>query len=284
MGLLYRLMRKYEPALENFEKALAINPRLMDVFSNVILVYAAQKEFETAIQKCDQKLQEIEEVPALSAFIYNIKGELYLAQRKLPEAEAAFVAALEKNPDFLKPYYSLSKIYLSEGEHEKSIEQFKTILAKNPNQTQPHMLLGTIYEGQKQLDLAEKHYREALAINPDFAPAANNLAYLLSSQNRNIDEALALAKKAKEKLPDDPNVADTLGYLYLRKGLYDMAIGEFSDSLKKLPDNPTIHYHLGLALHQKGNMEGARTELEKALSLNDKFEGADEARKLLEEM
>lgn len=43
LGLLYRLMRKYEPALENFDKALSLKPLLMDVFSNVILVHAAQK-------------------------------------------------------------------------------------------------------------------------------------------------------------------------------------------------------------------------------------------------
>ena len=49
-------------------------------------------------------------------------------------------------------------------------------------------------------------------------------------------------------------------------------------------DYPVIRYHLGLALHKKGNMESARIELEKALSLNDKFDGADEARKLLEEI
>ena len=52
------------------------------------------------------------------------------------------------------------------------------------------MMLGTIYDLKKRFDMSEKHYRAALDIDPDFAPAANNLAYLLAAQDKNIDEAL----------------------------------------------------------------------------------------------
>ncbi len=284
LGSLYRLMRKNDLAMRNLNKALSINPRYLDAFTEVIVIHVAQKELDLAIKKCDLKLKEIQDDPNLSAVVHTMQGGLYLENKKTAEAEPFLLAALEENPNYPKPYYLLSRIYLAEGNPQKSIEQFKILIGKNPEKVQPHMLLGTIYEQQKKFDLAEKHYRAALEISPDFAPAANNLAYMLSSRNLNIDEALALAKKAKEKLPTDPNVADTLGWLYYRKGLYDMAIGEFSDSLHKLPDNPEIHYHLGLALHKKGDMEGARASLERALNLNAKFDGADEARKLLEEI
>jgi tetratricopeptide (TPR) repeat protein len=143
------------------------------------------------------------------------------------------------------------------------------------------MLLGTIYDMQKRGDLSEKHYRAALDINPDFAPAANNLAYLLVMQNKNIDEALALARNAKEKLPNDPSVMDTLGLIYYKKGLFDSAIGEFMDSLEQVPDNAVVRYHLGLAYYKKGDKNPAKAELEKALNLDEEFEGADEARQIL---
>ena len=143
------------------------------------------------------------------------------------------------------------------------------------------MLLGVIYDARKRFDLSEKHYRAALAINPEFAPAANNLAYILSEQNTNLDEAMTFAQTAKEKLPDSPYVMDTLGWIYYKKGLYDLAIIEFSDSLAKIPDNAEVIYHLGMAYYKKGDTERARVELEKALSLNENFAGAEEARKIL---
>jgi tetratricopeptide (TPR) repeat protein len=146
------------------------------------------------------------------------------------------------------------------------------------------MMIGTIYDMQQKSDLAAEQYRKALDINPDFAPAANNLAYILSNQKDNLDEALALARKAKEQLPEDPRVMDTLGWIYYQKGLYDSAAVEFADSVEKLPDNPIVRYHLGLALWKTGKTEAARAELEKALSLDANFDGAEEARKVLEQL
>jgi Flp pilus assembly protein TadD len=146
------------------------------------------------------------------------------------------------------------------------------------------MLLGTIYDMQKKFDLAEKHYRAALEIKPDFAPAANNLAFLLAGQNKDMEEALTLAQKAKELLPDDASIMDTLGWVYYKKGLYDSAISEFRDSMAKLPRNPVVRYHLGLAYLKKGNKAGAREQLSRALELSNSFDGADDARKVLAEL
>ena len=67
----------------------------------------------------------------------------------------------------------------------------------------PLKLLGMIYEKQKRYGKSEAHYRSALEVNPGFA-AANNLAFYPADQNKDIDEALRLARMAKEKLPNSP--------------------------------------------------------------------------------
>ncbi|HUT43586.1 MAG TPA: tetratricopeptide repeat protein, partial [Desulfobacterales bacterium] len=281
LGLLLRLLKKYDLALTNLNKAMSINPKLMDVFTNIILVHAAKKDFETALLMCDDQLKNVQDEPALKSIVHNLKGELYLAQLETKEAEESFNAALKENPNFPQPYYALAKIYLMEKQEDKAIAQYKAILGKNPNQAGPHMLLGTIYDVQKRFDLAEKHYSTALDINPDFSPAANNLAYLLAKQDKNMNKALSLAQKAKEMLPNDPKVMDTLGFIYYKKGLYDSAIAEFTDSLKKIPDNAMVRFHLGLTYYNKGDKDLAKTELKKALDLDQNFDKADEAREIL---
>ena len=143
------------------------------------------------------------------------------------------------------------------------------------------MLLGILYDVKKQYDLSETQYRLALSVKPGFGPAANNLAYLLAIQDKRIDEALDLAKQAKDTLPADPRVMDTLGWIYYKKGLYDNAINEFSQSLEKIPHNAVVHFHLGLAFHKKGQNKSARRELEKALHLDGNFDGSIEAMRVL---
>ncbi|MFC1516647.1 tetratricopeptide repeat protein, partial [Thermodesulfobacteriota bacterium] len=268
----------------DFEKAVSINPRLMDAFTNIVLLHAEDGAFDQAIEKCNEQMERVKDNPESLAIIHSLKGGLYLSQRKNSEAETAFKSALKENPNFLIPYYSLARIYLVEKQEEKAIAQYRAILDKDPKQVGPHMLLGTIYDMQRRFDLSEKHYREALNINPDFAPAANNLAYLLVESGKNIDEALELALNAKEKLPGDPSVMDTLGWVYYKKGLYENAISEFEDSLERMPDNAVVHYHLGLAHYKAGDKKRAEEELKKALSLEEDFDGAKETKQLLSEL
>ena len=175
-------------------------------------------------------------------------------------------------------------MYLKEDKVEQAIAQYQTALEKDPNQAGTHMMLGTIYDMQKKFDISEKHYRAALEIDPNFAPAANNLAYLLVERGENVNEAFGLVQIAKEKYPNNPSIMDTLGWVLYNRGLYDNAIGEFIDAAEKLPDNATVKYHLGLAYFKKGEKEKAKEALEKALSLDGSFKGADEARKLLSEL
>lgn len=213
--------------------------------------------------------------------IHNLKGDLYLAQGLKAAAIKSFQTAIGENPNFLRPYYVLAEIYLAEHQEEKAVAQYKDLLEINPNQAQPHMLLGIIYEKQKRYDLSEKHYRVALEVNPEFAAAANNLAFILADQNKQLDEALSLARMAKEKLPNSPYVMDTLGWVYYKKGLFGSAIGEFSDCLTRIPENPAVIYHLGMAYYKNGDAQKARVALEKALGLDENFNGAEQARQVL---
>ncbi|MDJ0888058.1 MAG: cytochrome c biogenesis factor, partial [Desulfobacterales bacterium] len=92
------------------------------------------------------------------------------------------------------------------------------------------------------------------------------------------------ARIAKEKFPDDPGVMDTMGLVYLRKGLIDSAILELEGSAAQLENNPTVRYHLGLAYHLKGDSQRARNELQAALDSDQPFAEKNAAEKLLSEI
>jgi len=120
-----------------------------------------------------------------------------------------------------------------------------------------------------------------LKINPKFPPAANNLAYLYAERGENIDEALNLAQSAKEQVPDEPHTSDTLGWVYYKKNVFSRAIVYLKEANEKIPNNPVIRYHLGMAYYKNGENELAKNELKKALELDPKFPGAEEAKSTL---
>jgi tetratricopeptide (TPR) repeat protein len=284
LGNLQRIRGQYDSALKSFEKALSLDQIRMDAFANVIMIHAARKEFDAAIAKCDLKLKSIAQQPTLASFVYYLKGGVYLASQKKTLAEESFKKAIEQSPENLEAYYALAGLYLSEKQQDRAISQYNELLAVNPKQPGAHMLLATIYDMQERFDLSERHYRAALEAKADFVAAANNLAYILADQGKDLDEALNFARLAREKLPDNPNVMDTLGWVYYKKGHYENAIAQFSDSLQQIPDNATVTYHLGMAYYKNGDLAKARAELEKALQLDENFSGAAEAKQILAEL
>jgi tetratricopeptide (TPR) repeat protein len=141
-----------------------------------------------------------------------------------------------------------------------------------------------INDAQKNYDKAKEYYQKALKINPNFAPAANNLAYLYAETGENVDIALNLAQMAKQQFPDDPSISDTHGWVYNKKNIFGRAVVYLKEASEKVQENPVIRYHLGMAYYKNGDKEQAKRELKKALELNPKFQGAEEARDTLDKL
>jgi Tfp pilus assembly protein PilF len=216
--------------------------------------------------------------------ISSLKGLVYLTQNMDRQAEAEFKTAIDTYENYTPPYYELAALYMKRKELDQAIGQYQLALKQNPDQPKAHMLLGMLYDMQKKADLSEQHYRAALKIDPKFVPAANNLAYLLAERGEDLNEALELARLAKEKMPNDPGVMDTLGWVFYKRGLYDSAIAELNDCVEKMKDNATVHYHLGMAYFKAGEGLKAKTALEKAMALDPQFVKADEVREILRKL
>jgi tetratricopeptide (TPR) repeat protein len=141
-----------------------------------------------------------------------------------------------------------------------------------------------IYDAQKKYDKAKEYYEKVLKINPKFAPAANNLAYLYLEPGGNVDEALNLAQEAKRQFPEDPHISDTIGWAYYKKNVFSRAVGYLQEAKEKIPENPVVRYHLGMAYYKNGDKENAKRELKKAIELDAKFAGVEEAKGVLEKL
>jgi tetratricopeptide (TPR) repeat protein len=143
------------------------------------------------------------------------------------------------------------------------------------------MQLGTIHEQLKHYDVASKVYESLLVIDPKFFPALNNLAYLYSERLAHPDAAYELAKRARLVLPEEPHIADTLGWILFKKGQYRDALGLLQEGARKLPDEPELQYHLGTTLYMLGQQGPAGIALQKAAEAAKEFPGKDDARQRL---
>jgi Flp pilus assembly protein TadD len=130
---------------------------------------------------------------------------------------------------------------------------------------------------------ATRRYEEALRLEPRAAGAANNHAWIYAERNENLSSALRLAQAARAALPGRAEVSDTLGFVYLRSGQPDLAIGPFREAVLAEPANPEYRYRLGQAYARTGQHDAARREIEQALKSSG-FRSGEEARRLLQSL
>jgi Flp pilus assembly protein TadD len=76
-----------------------------------------------------------------------------------------------------------------------------------------------------------------------------------------LDGALASAQVAYRLDQANPYVMDTLGALYLEKGLVTRAVSVLEDAHQGAPDLPDATLHLGLAYREAGRTAEARALL-----------------------
>ena len=281
LGALYHIQGDLGKSLDQYQRALEREPASAQAMRNIVSIYLARKESEKAFDFCRDQIKAHKENPRFLAFLYSQQGNIYLFKRDIKKAEESFNAAINQEPEMLAPYTVLARIYLATNRMDEAIKKYQEIHAKQPKFLPAIMSLGVLHEAKNDYNSAEKFYQKALDIKPDYAPAANNLAWRMIERGGNIDKALSLAQMAKEKFPDNPGIADTLGWAFFHKNAFMSAIAQFEEALEKMPQNPTVHFHLGMAYFKKGDPEKAKQELQKALQLNPNFPENEKAKEVI---
>jgi tetratricopeptide (TPR) repeat protein len=279
VGLGLRAQGKWAEAKQQFEEALALAPDAVEPMVQLVEMALTEKRPQAALERVKR---QIAVVPRSGALQYLL-AEVYLGQGERAQAEAPYLKAIELEPRLVGAYLQLGRLYVASGRSSQALAKLNDALRVDPKNLVAHMLIGSIYQQEGDISKAQEAYEKVLALNPRFAPAANNLAYLYSEHGGDREKALQLAQTAKEMLPEDPRVSDTLGWILYKRGVYQRALGLVQEGAAKLPDNPEVHYHLGMIQYKLGNSKAAKQSLSRALHLSSKFPGATEARSILAE-
>lgn len=215
--------------------------------------------------------------PALAASARAL-GQVYMARKQYAEAIAEFKAALAREPGAVHTL-ALFQAYIAAGQHQAGIDLIRAWLRAHPQDGAAHAALAEAYLHAGALSEARAAYEAALRIRGEDVGILNNLANILLRQED--PGALAYAQRAHALAPANPNVADTLGWILVRKGQAQEALPYLRDARLRAAGNPAIQYHLGAALLQLGRKAEAKRELQGALASGRRFEGMEDARALL---
>ena len=261
------------------EEALKIAPADVRALEVLDRSYEAKKEASVGLVK----VVEYASQQPKSAPMQEYLGVMLLKNGNRDQARTAFNAAKAADPKFVRADFSLVQLDIIEKKWDDAGNRLKTMLAADDGNSMAHLWLGMIGEATGNRASALDQYRKSVAIDAQNVEALNNLAYLLADYANKPDEALPYAQKAHELDPGNPHTADTLGWIYYRKGMYSSAITQMEAGAAQDQGNAVIKYHLAMAYAKSGDAEKGLATLQAALKLNPKLPEAQMAASVVAE-
>jgi tetratricopeptide (TPR) repeat protein len=265
LGVLAMNQRKNKEAIEYFQRAYAAAPNNIRGLLGESKAYLLDGQTAKSVELIQVESQKQPDR-------LDLLRELGNAQMAAGQFDAAIATYQNLLPQVKEPralasvWSSIAQAYRYKGDVLHSIEALEKSRQGVPDNPNVVTSLGMLYDEVGRRDVARKYYETAIRLDQTNPIALNNLAYLITESNGDLNEALTYAQRAKQKLPNYTEITDTLGWIYLKKNLTDSAIDTYKGLVVQAPQNPIFHYHYAMALTQKGDRDSARRECQAALA------------------
>jgi len=182
---------KIQKAIECYEAALRIDPKIEEVWTNLGIAYGKVEMFQKEIECYEAALRiDPKHVNAL-----NNLGVAYENLGNFQKAVECYEAVLRINPLDAEVWANLGIAYGKFGKFQKEIECYKTALRIEPR-ADLYNNLGVAYINLGNLQEALESFEEALRIDPQNEPIRRNLIRIHEMQGQlqegeeNVEEEL----------------------------------------------------------------------------------------------
>ncbi|MGA2433749.1 MAG: tetratricopeptide repeat protein [Bryobacteraceae bacterium] len=212
------------------------------------------------------------------AVAYCYVGRTATELGKWPEAETAFLRALEISPGFSVAMIMFGELFLrrADGDRAGNLKTAKVWLFRSLEiqRLAPTLsLLASAHNRLGEKAAAKRAWREALEVDNFYEEAYFNLAGL-AIEERNERQAEKLLRTAIELDPAYFIAHGRLGELFHKQGRYLEAEAEFRRCIEIDPSAYFSHTHLADALSAQERVTEAEQEYRTALGIRPDYEPA----------
>lgn len=238
------------------------------------------------------------EIPGLD----RVEGLAYYAESNLPQADAAFAAALKADPADVEsaqmrgltlfqlgrpadaiplleaasargslgktdPNYILALCYMDTHRYDDARKAFAAQFGFVPGSAEAYLLAARMLLRREYLPIAQAYAEKAVAMEPSL-PLAHELLGEIALAGNHLDEAIAQFEKEKAHNPLEGSIYDRLGDAYGRAGKYDDAQRSLQEAILLEPNATGPYILLGKTMLRKGDAIAAATYLQRAAQMD----------------
>ncbi len=236
---LYIQTNRLADAVAQAEDMLKQNPDNLDarrmlgrIYTRMIPENQPGRIDERSVRRAVEQFEIVTRKEPKDADSWVMLGRLYQVSNKSPEAEKAFNAALEAEPDNEEALAGLAKLYTDLGDSRRAAEKLKALADKSPNER----TLATL--AQQYEDLQQ------------------------------FKEAAEILKKLRDMAPNNPKILSALARDLMFSDQLDEALHIFQQLAKDDPKDWQSQLYIAQIYGAKHDTANARAALNKAKELN----------------
>ena len=201
-GIIFLSLYRYPEALNDFKKAISLNPEFAQGYNNIALAYRSLNLRGHALSAYKKSLSLNPESIEARINIGILYTELYLYR----EAIESFNYVLKRMPEHEHTHQLIADAYLKTFNYDQALQHLISANKINPLNHFNYFLIGTHYMWTGEREKSSQYFRKSLEINSTYGQSYYGLSRV---ENIKLDDPLftqAINLLKSENIPDDEKV------------------------------------------------------------------------------
>lgn len=262
-GLAYYYNRQINPAIQDYTKAINLNPAYVIAYFNRGLAYAENNNVDMAIQDYSKTI----ELSPTYAAAYTSRGGAYYTNKQYDLSVQDYTKAIALVPNDTYTYNSRALSYSALKKYEEAIADYTKAISLSPNDTYAYNGRGNAYAAKKLEEMALQDFNKSISLNPNDAYPHILRANIYYTRQA-YDQALPDYKQAVNLDPENVYGYNGIASVAVAKNEYDIAIQYYTKAISLSPGFETLYLGRGIANDGRKEYDLAIQDYSKAISLN----------------
>ncbi len=258
---------EYDAALKSVEQILTYDPNSLSGRMIQAAAMLGQKRFTES----KALLQSMAKASPNSSEVYFQMGVAGLMENKYKDAEDAFKKAWQLNPANPRGLFGVVQSYLGQNEPDQALTALRTEVDKQPNRLDLRELLANTEVLTGKFDAAVADYQKVMdAVDKNSKERAQLYFRIGETYRRKGDNANAIAnlQKAREAMPENPDLLTHLGLAFDQAGRWNEAKQVYEASIKINSNNgPALNNLAFILAEHGGDLDDALSKAQRAKQL-----------------
>lgn len=267
LGDAYYYRRAFNPSLENYQKALKLNPKSAPAMFGIGQVFFRQKKYNDALEMFKKSVESDRNF----AKGYLELGRLYYFNENYPNALDAFQKYSQLMPGSIEGETYIAKTLYGQKKYDEALAKLENIIAKNPNEdlSSAYKYLAYVYHDKDEFDKSLQYFEK---VDPEIIDIEDHIMLAkIYAGKKDYDNAYKNINEAIGHDSTSDNNYYELGVIQFGEKKYEDAIKSFDKAIELGSNQIATYVYKGLSLYSLKSYNEAVTEFDRAIALDDEF-------------